>query len=1650
MADEIRIYDELRAAEYRTHIRMVKHTSERAVCTMELIDERDRVCLAIDGFHLKRIAAADLAKSIKSASARAGGPATQPLAPGRPLPTSPAPVSPRATGPAERNLVAVIGMSGRFPGCESVREYWDKLASGTDLITEVPSDRWSAKAYFDPDRTVRNKTYSKWGGFLAGIDRFDAAFLQISGNESELSDNEHRLFLEECWQTIEDAGYSDKELSGSRCGVFVGSAKGDYQLKLHHEDGAAIEAQSFPGNETSVLAARISYFMNLKGPAVAVNTACSSSLVSIHMAVQSILSGECDLAIAGGVHICTTPLFYILTSKSGMLSPTGRCHAFGAEADGFVPGEAAAAMLLKPLDRAIEDGDHIYGVIRGSGMNQDGKTNGMTAPSALSQTELEVSVYQRAGIRADSINYIETHGTGTKLGDPIEIDALTNAFRKDTPEKQYCPIGSVKTNMGHAARAAGIASAVKVLMALSNRKIPPSLHCETENPLIKFADSPFFVNKRLIDWKPANGGVRRAAISSFGISGTNCHIVIDEAPTSETRSVPAQSHRYPIALSAKTPAALGQRLQDLAAWFAQPGNASAALQDVSFTLLVGRAHFEHRIAWTVSGSAELAAILGHVREHGSLPPEIEAATSRKVKKQRDVEKGIPARVRELLTKRGDAAGYGAALRELVLLHLDGYDVDWRSLFSGDRVRRLSLPGYPFVRNRYWVPTENRAPIEGRIQGSTRVEVRSTRTVLDGVDPRRSLGEGTVFYKDLSPSDPMVAAHVFEGSPLLPGVAGIEMALAAVEQASGEPCRLLRCTWTRALQVQVETRVEVAVCKAVADRFAFRVYARREGVEETVFQGEAERRAPSDASEAAARVDLEKVKARCARRYERAGLYGAARPGVAYGELLRVIQNSWVGDTEALAELAQGVESTDESLRRGALLDGAMQPLRLFAGDDLRDLRPFRVGKVEIHRPLGARAFSHVRKLGGDRYEVALLDDQGNVTAVLSDLIVREHRAVKGMGRESGERGFYKPEWRRVEPRASGPASEAALVVTCGDVELTRSIVRTLQPANVIVADPQTDATSWASLIGGLRRPTDIYFLAGLSGDSEISPTALERTQRSGWESLREIISALDRGRGVAGGHRLKVLTNNNYRISGNERLIPYSASLTGLAKVAAKEYPELPISICDLDWHEDWSKSTSPGVAVSCWEPEFAVRAGAAYRRVLAPITMARPIAAQFRIGGTYTIIGGAGGLGFTLARYLAKKYRAHLALLGRSPADATHEAKVREIESLGGRAAYFNCDVADAPALQRVFAEIRRTLGPMAGVVHSALTLRDRALANMTREDFAAAMRPKADGAIALYETVKAIPLDFVLFFGSGQSYTCFSGQSNYAAGCTFGDCISLRMNGDLPFPVKTINWGYWGTVGVVANESVANRLRAIGVESIAPEEGLDAVERCLASDIPQVTFMKAKGRLLEAIGVELAPGDDPNLASPKPKADRPSAITSPADVHGPDAAAPRLAHGLEKYVRDVFARVLKNDANSFEREAGFDIYGVDSLVMMDIIRQFEVDLGPLPSTLLFENPNIATVAAYLAEKHADRAAALVSRPAGAGNEPSMQNAGATREPAAAASGNGSIAHLSSKRRENGSPGLAETHSASDPRSLLMTEAQMDDILARYLKNKK
>jgi acyl transferase domain-containing protein/NAD(P)-dependent dehydrogenase (short-subunit alcohol dehydrogenase family)/SAM-dependent methyltransferase/acyl carrier protein len=909
--------------------------------------------------------------------------------------------------------IAVVGMSGRFADADNIEKLWQNLVTGVCSIKPLPANR---SRYWDlaelgslfPQSAIR-------GGFLEDVELFDAAFFGIPAPEASVMDPQQRLFLEEAWHAIEDAGYASETLSGVRCGIYVGVMNTDYQDLLSQVNARNPKVHELTGSAPSILAARIAYHLNLRGPAVAVDTACSSSITALHFACRALQLGEIDMAVAGGVTLYLTQKRYHLMKQAGMLSPSGTCRPFDDAADGTVPGEAAAVVVLKRLEDAVRDRDSIYGTIVSSGINQDGKTNGITAPSRQAQLELLTEVYHRGNVDPATIQYIETHGTGTNLGDPIEFEALTDllsvaggsAFKQSSSTKSHaCFFGSVKANLGHTTAAAGATGLIKILLSLRDRAIPPQIEFAVPNRNASYLESSLRVSGELISWKPANDIPCRAAISSFGFSGTNGHIIVQEAPHP---SRPVRVDRqFWITLSAKTSAALKRKAAELKHWLDSKGE-DVSLLDLSYTLTVGRSALEERLAFS-------AWNINHVR----------AGLEQFLTSE---DKGIrlwtgTSSVRDV--KRPESRETGAAW-------VRGNLVDWGSLYVGLEPRRLHLPVYPFERERYWYDTFE-TPSLAYCAGYL-ISVGSINPLL-GL--RQELGSGEIIYQSQisCQREDWLADHRVFDKIVVPGALYLAMALAA----QPEGCRLLRGVISRPLllESEKEKRQLQLVLRPGSDgkpERRFELYSRALPSSENQswmlhvegnFAG-LKAKVEKGLGESLSQLQ-ERLPVRAVGDYYQA----LARAGIELRRRFQGLCALWSAAGEALGQVCMpdGVKDQAGPIHP-VVLDGCLQvvgaTLRIVDGTYV----PFEWDELSIWGPVPVRFYSYARmrqtdrpSLAGERMtaDLQLLDETGQLFGQIRGLVLQRAnaRSFSTSSEEGLDSWLYEIEWQersRVEPSA---------------------------------------------------------------------------------------------------------------------------------------------------------------------------------------------------------------------------------------------------------------------------------------------------------------------------------------------------------------------------------------------------------------------------------------------------------------------------------------------------------------------------------------------------------------------------------------------------------------------------------------------------------
>src|SRR5271166_4433863 len=1116
-------------------------------------------------------------------------------------------------------------------------------------------------------------------------------------------DPQQRLFLQEAWHALEDAGYAGASIEGRRCGVYVGCVSGDYQRLLDER----APAQAFWGNAASIIPARIAYHLDLQGPAVAVDTACSSSLVALHQACQGLRSGEVELAIAGGVFVQSTAAFYLQANRAGMLSPTGRCHVFDAAADGFVPGEGVGAVVLKRLSRALADGDTIHGVILGTGINQDGATNGITAPSARSQTRLEREVYQRFGIEPSTIRMVEAHGTGTVLGDPIEFRALSEAFGDPGQDLKRCALGSIKSNLGHTAAAAGIAGVIKVLLALRHRKIPASLHFREPNPQIDFEHSPFYVPTELKDWEVSEGGQRRAAVSSFGFSGTNAHAVIGEGP--QIAAAPAVRPAYLIVLSAKGEWQLREQVQQLVR-YAQGRELDPGM--MSYTLLLGRRHLEHRLACVAKSCAMAFERLSEWLVQGKAAGVHVGQVDSGKKESKGLER-VGQRCLETCTEGLGPVEFEEALDTLAALYVQGVALPWETLFEAQVKRRISLPTYPFAPEGYWVPERsggNAATASGRLvplhplvhRNSSELDEQRYSTTLSGEE---------FFVRD----------HVVQGRRIVPGVAQLEWARAALSLALGgeNSIRLEQVKWLRPLVVESEQEVHIGLMEEADGRISYEIYSGQSDEAVVYSQGYGVVQRPGEPPQ----IDLTALLGQCARKLSSAEIYGNFESfGMNYGPSFQVLTELHIGQGLAMGDLELGPDPRPEGYTwLPSLLDGALQASIGVISAQTEPALPFAVQAVEQWAEVPSSAWAVVRAGKGDsaavrKLDIAITDEEGRVAVQLSGFSTRPFEDI-GTGAGS-QTILAAPQWR--QQAIPGPAQKelvygAQWVLLC-EVDPASTFELEVAPATCV----------------------------RLKANG-----ALEERYGSYAEQLLRQLKAI-----VESAPKTPVLLQ--LVVPGTDAMLQ---GLGALLRSAQQEYPMLIAQVVAVESVSDLALR----LQAEALSPGPVVRYRPAGREVLtftecesfslsdagsfSPSDATLP----WRDAGVYWITGGTGGLGRLFAQAIAHQVKGPaLVLSGRRALTPREEAFLEELRNQGAQVDYCAVNVGDGAAMRSLAQNIVAKFGRLNGVIHSAGVLGDRLFVNKSSEEFEQVLRPKVAGLVALDEATRDAALDWLVLCSS------------------------------------------------------------------------------------------------------------------------------------------------------------------------------------------------------------------------------------------------------------------------------------------------------------
>jgi polyketide synthase PksM len=1393
-------------------------------------------------------------------------------------------------GPAGHEPIAIVGMAGVMPQSDDLDELWEHLANGRNVITVIPRDRWNWEDGFgDPLKEV-NKYNTKWGGFMREVDKFDPRFFAISPREAQMMDPQQRIFLQTAWKAIEDAGEKASDLSGTKTGIFVAAGNNDYKEVLRNVEGG-LDGYSASGNTNSVLANRISFLLNLRGPSENVDTACSSALIALHRAIHAIHAGDCAMAIVGGVNAIVSPEPYIAFSKAGLLSRDGQCKTFDKRANGFVRAEGSGAVFIKRLSAAEADGNHIYAIVRSTAVNHGGRVPTMGAPSASGQTALHVEAYENARIDPTTVGYIECHGTGTALGDPIETEALRSAFAelykrhaKAPAETPHCGLGSIKTNIGHLENAAGIAGLVKVLLALKHKQLPASLNFQDLNPYIKLDGTPFYVVDKLTRWvaptAPDGSPLpRRAGVSSFGFGGANAHVVLEEyiPPVHESRG---QEHGPQlIVLSAKNADRLKDYAQSMLTYFAKM---DVDLRDLAYTLQVGRDEMPERLAFIAESSRELKQKLETFLEGRGKSSDVHHDNSKTSAPQGTDQE---AQVRALVDQKDFA--------KLAELWTRGAKIDWAVLHEGASPKRISLPTYPFARERHWAVS---ADADGT--KASRVPQRPGATVLHPMVHRNvSTMTEQKFASRFSGDEFFFDDHRVQAQRVLPAVGYLEMVRAA-GQLAGLPVRSIRnITWQRPLIVGNDgEEVEVSLAPDNKDvKFSVRTADKGQAVQNC----SGKLTYAAGAAAVSEMVDVAAIRARCSRQaLSGPELYGPALAGSGL-ELRRsfqVVQAIYANDSEAF-----GILHIPEHLRaeagqyflHPALMDGAIQTfvglVHRSGSEPLPLTLPFAMGEVQIFRSLKDLRYAHVMVAGESKLAVDMLDERGTVLVRVKDFVLRPvqrpGRTANAIVRESEDPSAA------ATPRKETATSLQTLTPVWNPMRVDASQSVAVSPsADVLRLGSEPTHLEWVRASFANVRSAEVFADEAFEQLIWIAPEATEdrliEQQEHGVLALFRLIKSLLKSGYAARSLKWTIITQRTQRVRANDAIQAAHAGIAGLIGSVAKEYPRWDLRLLDVD-------SLTSVSAQEClslpWDKQgnvLAHRSGEWFQQSLARVESLPEATPLYRQNGVYVVIGGAGGVGEVWSRFMIERHQARIVWIGRRPSGTDIEARIQALAGVGCAPLYISADATDLRALERARETIVERYGVIHGVVQSAIVLQDQSVARMDESTFQSTLSAKVDVSVNMERVFGGQSLDFMLFFSSLISFVKTPGQSNYSAGCTFKDAFAHRLQQERSYPVKIMNWGYWGSVGIVADEEHKKRMARMGAASIEPEEGMAALQSFVNSDASQIALVKLLAEATEvgpAEALTCYPKAAPSIL-PKVRVTPPSVEPLEADTPAPE----------------------------------------------------------------------------------------------------------------------------------------------------------------------
>lgn len=1392
-------------------------------------------------------------------------------------------------GPTPSDL-AVIGIAGRFPGARSVEEFWSNLRDGVCSIGAFPQNRRKDVERPTVGANTEADPYLR-GGYLEEIDRLDAEFFRLSPKEAQLMDPYQRVFLETAWEAIEDAGYAGGQWKGTKTGIYVGRdfSDGSFYKEIMSEPNPL----AVTGLATSILASRIAYILNLQGPAMVIDTACSSSLVALHLACQAIRGGEIDSAIVGGIALSPNPIAVVGT---GVDSPDATVRAFDKGANGTVWGEGAGVVLIKPLEKAIQDGDRIYILIKGSAINNDGTSNGLVAPKAETQTEVILRAWEEAKVHPESLTYIECHGTGTQLGDPIEMKGLTDAFKQYTRKKQFCYIGSLKPNIGHLVGASGIASVIKVILAMQHGQIPASLHFTEPNPLIDFIDSPFAVNTQLTPWE-VEGGPRRAGITSLGFSGTNCHVIFEEYHRPEFTPLAQSPEQAEIlTLTANSETALLQLVRDYQQYLHE--SSVNTLGDLCYTANIGRSQHRYRLALVVETMAELREKIsrltrGDFAAIAQIEPGIYYGSHRLVgyKDRADGDELLETeriRLSEIAAQkipelsRLTGAERVCCLGGLAEVYVKGAEFSWADLYNQSLYQKIKVPGYPFERKRFWLKPQ----IKPEANSSNAAERLMARVESSLFDQYLEMAGQDLYLTGFSLAQHWVLReHRIMGLYIIPGTTYLEMFLQIVEPfRMGRVIEVENLTFVTPLVVQEqEVKVVQTLVKNEGESIECTIMSKTdlEGVPENQrWLRHAIGKLRFTPNVTPERKNLDAIIRRCPE--ERTiPIEHYMIPGVyEMGPRWRNIRQVYVGANEVLGYLE--LDHTFEADLQQFLNHPAMMDMAVGVASQLvensREYLPFSYKKIRIYTNLPMQFYSYAVKkesLTEKRetitFDIIIMDVHGNIVLTIDEYMIKKVNKAEVAVR-TREPFYYTTHWVPEICKTGDPHhSDGQILLLKGETDLNDTLTGELQAAGqrviqvsigemyaktgidqYCVGDSEEDYQRLLADISQEKPIEKIIHLATARRPEVGSEADLRTAEQYGVWSVFHLTKAFQQHR-LHNPCELVLISDYVHEVTGTEeRIQPEQASLFALGNVAGQEYPKLTVRCIDID-DAATAGTIYPELIAANPAPRVAYRNGIRYVQEMSKADLAqiadRPV--EWKQAGVYLITGGLGGLGLEIGKWLARKCPVKLALVNRTPMPARNQwgeiltrnedtrlvtriKAIQEMETHGTEVTCYAANVACLSEMEKVITDLRSRYGKINGVIHAAGLAGEGLLANKSRTVFESVLAPKVQGTWILDQLTVKDELDFFILFSSLNAIFGGPGQSDYAAANAYLDAYAAYRRKKRGHPTISMNWPAWRDTGMAVQYGV--HLDGGVFKAIGLTAGMDALGEVVKKDRAQI----------------------------------------------------------------------------------------------------------------------------------------------------------------------------------------------------------------------